>query len=110
VNTVEKALLVPVASRCAIGRGLSRFHWLSILPQIHLNSHTGEKREYLYVSGFPLAYSDGNSVAFVCTFEGCGRSFSVLSNMRRHARVHVEVSGRQNDASGDELSDRHSPA
>lgn len=29
-----------------------------------------------------------SSIAFTCTIEGCGRTFSVLSNMRRHARVH----------------------
>lgn len=69
------------------GKGFTRPSSL----KIHLNSHTGER-------------------PFVCTFEGCGRSFSVLSNMRRHARVHVEAPGRQNEASGDELSDRHSPA
>jgi len=37
--------------------------------------------------------------AFVCPIEACGRSFSVLSNMRRHARVHqVPIK----DTSGDE--------
>lgn len=37
--------------------------------RIHTYSHTGEK-------------------PFVCTEEGCGRKFSVQSNMRRHLRVH----------------------
>ncbi|KAF7361734.1 hypothetical protein MVEN_00517300 [Mycena venus] len=48
------------------GKGFSRPSSL----KIHLNSHTGEK-------------------PFVCPVDGCGRSFSVLSNMRRHARVHT---------------------
>lgn len=47
------------------GKGFSRPSSL----KIHLNSHTGEK-------------------PFICPVESCGRSFSVLSNMRRHARVH----------------------
>ncbi|OAD08598.1 C2H2-type zinc finger transcription factor, partial [Mucor lusitanicus CBS 277.49] len=37
--------------------------------RIHTYSHTGEK-------------------PFVCQEEGCGRQFSVQSNMRRHLRVH----------------------
>lgn len=66
------------------GKGFNRPSSL----KIHLNSHTGEK-------------------PFTCTFEGCGRSFSVLSNMRRHARVHADTSGRYHEDS-DESNDAHS--
>ncbi|KAJ7111876.1 kinase-like domain-containing protein [Mycena epipterygia] len=48
------------------GKGFSRPSSL----KIHLNSHTGEK-------------------PFICPFEGCGRGFTVLINMRRHSRVHA---------------------
>ncbi|ODV58273.1 uncharacterized protein ASCRUDRAFT_19996, partial [Ascoidea rubescens DSM 1968] len=37
--------------------------------QTHLYSHTGEK-------------------PFQCTWEGCGRLFSVRSNMTRHMKLH----------------------
>ncbi|KAF9263360.1 hypothetical protein L218DRAFT_944612 [Marasmius fiardii PR-910] len=66
------------------GKGFNRPSSL----KIHLNSHTGEK-------------------PFRCPVESCGRSFSVLSNMRRHARVHTQPS---KDTSGDEGSDGHTPA
>ncbi|KAG6845306.1 hypothetical protein H0H87_011156 [Tephrocybe sp. NHM501043] len=56
--------------------------------KIHLNSHTGAK-------------------PFVCPVESCGRSFSVLSNMRRHARVHTQTS-LHTDPSSDEDSERSS--
>ncbi|EIN11840.1 hypothetical protein PUNSTDRAFT_119067 [Punctularia strigosozonata HHB-11173 SS5] len=53
--------------------------------KIHINSHTKEK-------------------PFQCPVEGCGRAFSVLSNMRRHARVHSQPKrprrGSQSSAEG----------
>jgi uncharacterized Zn-finger protein len=39
--------------------------------QTHMYSHTGEK-------------------PFACDHEGCGRHFSVVSNLRRHKKVHKE--------------------
>lgn len=48
--------------------------------------------------------------AFVCPVEGCGRSFSVLSNMRRHARVHTQTPMLlQHDLSSDDGSERSPP-
>jgi uncharacterized Zn-finger protein len=49
---------------------------------------------------------DLSFVAFVCSVEGCGRSFSVLSNMRRHARVHSHTPTKQLDPSSDEDSEQ----
>ncbi|KAJ3857471.1 hypothetical protein EV368DRAFT_77686 [Lentinula lateritia] len=59
------------------GKGFNRPSSL----KIHLNSHTGEK-------------------PFLCPVEGCGRSFSVLSNMRRHARVHNQNAQTSDDDTG----------
>ncbi|KAJ1305311.1 hypothetical protein OPQ81_000333 [Rhizoctonia solani] len=42
--------------------------------KIHVNTHTGEK-------------------PYQCTFPSCGRRFSVMSNMRRHSRVHNQPPG-----------------
>ncbi|TFK68670.1 hypothetical protein BDN72DRAFT_897908 [Pluteus cervinus] len=69
------------------GKGFNRPSSL----KIHLNSHTGEK-------------------PFVCPVGGCGRSFGVLSNMRRHARVHSQTSWKSQDLSSDEGSGRNSPS
>ncbi|KAJ3571695.1 hypothetical protein NP233_g3579 [Leucocoprinus birnbaumii] len=53
--------------------------------RIHLNSHTGEK-------------------PFICPHPDCGRSFSVLSNMRRHARVHMNNPKEQEPEESNEES------
>ncbi|KAI1266856.1 hypothetical protein F5Y18DRAFT_425411 [Xylariaceae sp. FL1019] len=50
--------------------------------QTHMYSHTGEK-------------------PFCCEVEGCGRHFSVVSNLRRHRKVH------KNDARSDAGSEDH---
>ncbi|KAF9792485.1 hypothetical protein BJ322DRAFT_998011 [Thelephora terrestris] len=49
----------------------------------HTNTHTGEK-------------------PFVCPHHGCGRAFSVQSNMRRHARVHDTPRAEGRDSSPDD--------
>ncbi|ORZ25151.1 hypothetical protein BCR42DRAFT_315390 [Absidia repens] len=38
----------------------------------HMHSHTGEK-------------------PYKCIVDGCGRRFSVVSNLRRHAKIHVHA-------------------
>jgi uncharacterized Zn-finger protein len=57
--------------------------------QTHMYSHTGEKRK---PTPFPLpsrvTVLTGSITAFACEVEGCGRNFSVVSNLRRHRKVH----------------------
>jgi uncharacterized Zn-finger protein len=33
-------------------------------------------------------------VAFKCEYDGCGRSFSVVSNLRRHKKIHSGSNGK----------------
>lgn len=53
--------------------------------QTHMYSHTGEKR-ILPIS--LLRVERLIYLAFKCDFHGCGRSFSVVSNLRRHSKIH----------------------
>jgi uncharacterized Zn-finger protein len=58
--------------------------------QTHMYSHTGEKRKQPSPFANQLT-SDANSTlgtAFGCEVDGCGRRFSVVSNLRRHKKVH----------------------
>ena len=65
--------------------------------QTHMYSHTGEKRTFvsLHIICFKLMFA----LAFACEVHGCGRNFSVVSNLRRHRKVHK----------GDRMSDHGSP-
>ncbi|CAG8798146.1 34047_t:CDS:2 [Gigaspora margarita] len=63
--------------------------------RIHTYSHTGEK-------------------PFVCTEPGCGRKFSVQSNMRRHLRVHrlgrtVKKTRYEGEIEGVKMLNHHTP-
>jgi hypothetical protein len=50
--------------------------------QTHMYSHTGEKHNTPTL-GWML------KVVFKCEFDGCGRSFSVVSNLRCHKKIHL---------------------
>ncbi|KAK4170418.1 C2H2 zinc finger protein encoded by the fle1 protein [Cladorrhinum sp. PSN259] len=56
--------------------------------QTHMYSHTGEK-------------------PYKCEVEGCGRHFSVVSNLRRHSKVHRHQHQGQTDTPSDTGSEDH---
>jgi uncharacterized Zn-finger protein len=68
--------------------------------QTHMYSHTGEKREWdrNHPSGAAKEPADAIT-AYACEAQGCGRHFSVVSNLRRHRKVHRS----------DQTPDRESP-
>lgn len=66
--------------------------------QTHMYSHTGEKRKFS-CSKIETTLSLTHFPAYACEVPGCGRHFSVVSNLRRHRKVHK----------GDHSSDQGSP-
>lgn len=63
--------------------------------QTHMYSHTGEKRKSIGT----LIRAQLTGIAFACDVEGCGRHFSVVSNLRRHKKVHK---GEKDGISGED--------
>lgn len=55
--------------------------------QTHMYSHTGEKRKSDLIISLLIELLT-NCSAYACEAEGCGRHFSVVSNLRRHRKVH----------------------
>lgn len=66
--------------------------------QTHMYSHTGEKRKFPRDYNLQKPFSN-ICPAFACDVEGCGRHFSVVSNLRRHKKVHK---GEKDSGSGDD--------
>ena len=56
--------------------------------QTHMYSHTGEKRKLTFIWRTLPSMSLTFPTAFACDHDGCGRHFSVVSNLRRHKKVH----------------------
>jgi hypothetical protein len=56
--------------------------------QTHMYSHTGEKRRFSPATCHHKQASLISIIAFSCKVDGCGRHFSVVSNLRRHRKVH----------------------
>lgn len=77
--------------------------------QTHMYSHTGEKRKQDF-SVQVLNFAKSLKV-YICDFQGCGRGFSVIRNLRRHRKVHEgdrplsNASPPENYTTGDEHCD-----
>ncbi|ORZ06880.1 hypothetical protein BCR42DRAFT_426630 [Absidia repens] len=68
-HTVTTAATTPRRYKCTVC--VKRFTRPSSLAT-HMHSHTGEK-------------------PYKCLMDGCGRRFSVVSNLRRHAKIHLHT-------------------
>ena len=71
--------------------------------QTHMYSHTGEKRTF-HQDLLTHMHTTNSQTAFACEVEGCGRHFSVVSNLRRHKKVH-KGDARSEAGSEDHQSD-----
>lgn len=78
--------------------------------QTHTYSHTGEKRKSCFVwlrdlraVVVELWLTNFQYTAFQCDVPGCGRNFSVVSNLRRHLKVHQN----HRDGAPSKTSDDH---
>ncbi|KAI8366104.1 uncharacterized protein BYT42DRAFT_505363 [Radiomyces spectabilis] len=72
LSNVESKVVTATPRRYKCTICVKRFTRPSSLAT-HMHSHTGEK-------------------PYKCMVENCGRRFSVVSNLRRHAKIHVNHS------------------
>lgn len=50
----------------------------------------------------PESHAETNkNTAFACEVDGCGRHFSVVSNLRRHRKVHKNDGGQDHPSPDD---------
>ena len=70
--------------------------------QTHMYSHTGEKRKFQGPRKYGIYKETNCEPAFACEVDGCGRHFSVVSNLRRHRKVHKNDGETPSQCSQDE--------